>query len=242
MITRFSILAVMLLVSYSPGAKADCVPMDLKKDTLAPGVVRIAFGENTSFEYVDTATEQRLLDTLRELYQGSENVVIAQIDSVFSVGSEPAGWGDDSVLIRVDTVLKGAVPFQTVRFRHQKGEDSGDFGALVDSQFLAFFDGDSIPQFLGLGTPSICTENWDNGGATGFYVSNGLIAHKGYAAILGVSVPMHEFLSTSEVLTIKRGNSSPWRNQATKRHCVELAQVSQPRTAVPSGAEVEQYA
>lgn len=226
MIRRLSILAAMLSVFFSAGAKADCLPMDLTRDTLAPGVVRTAFGENTSYEYVDTATEQRLLDTLRELYEGSENVAIAHIDSVFPVDAGHTGWGDDSVVIKVDTVLKGTVTFQTLRFRHEKWEDSGDFGQLIDSQFLAFLGDDSIPQFLGLGTPSICTENWDNGGATGFYVSNGLIAHKGYGAMLGVAVPMSEFLSTSAVHT----PLTPAHNDAIKRYRVALGERGDGRT------------
>jgi hypothetical protein len=124
----------------------------------------------------------------------------------------------------VDTVLKGTVAFQTVRFRHEKWEDSGDFGQLVDSQFLAFLDGDSIPRFLGLGTPSICTENWDNGGATGFYVSNGLIVHKGYGAMLGVTVPMSELLFSGIIRTIGEENMSRLRNRSEKRHCIEMGE------------------
>jgi hypothetical protein len=193
---QIAILATMLFLPFSAAVKADCVPFDLSLDTLAPGIVHIAVAENTSYEYIDTATEQKLLDTLRYLYARNENVVIARIDSVFRAGGG-TGWGDDSIIIAIDTVLKGAPSFRTIRFQHQKWEDSRDFDDLIDSLFIAFFDNDSLPPFLGLGAPSYCSDTWGNSGATGFNVSSGEIAHKGYGAMLGVSVPLSEFLDAT---------------------------------------------
>ena len=189
-------LAAMLSLPLTTVVKADCVPLDLSLDTLSPGVVRIAVAENTSYEHIDTVTEQKLLDTLRDLYPRNDNVVITRIDSVFRADGN-FGWGDDSVVIAIDTVLKGAPTFRTMNFRHQKWEDSRNFDDLIDSFFIAFFDSDSIPPFLGLGVPSYCSDTWGAFGATGFYVGSGQIAHKGYGALLGVAIPLTDFLQST---------------------------------------------
>ena len=126
-------------------------------------------------------------------FAGSANTVIAHIESTFVVDPMSPAWGTESVLVAIDTVLKGSVPNSSYWFVHQLWEDSGIFGSLKGKKFIGFFNEIKANDVLGLGEPSPCFYEWRGG--RGYFIESGRIVNTGPDAMLGVSVSLPDWLA-----------------------------------------------
>jgi hypothetical protein len=182
---------------------ADCIEPNVSLDTLSPGVVQVTVcpAVNPPACYADTATGRMLMEALIDDFNENVHVVIAHIESTYVVDPMSPDWGTESVLVVIDTVLKGNPVGASCWFARRLWEDSGTFGILKRRKFVGFFNEIAPNNILGLGEPSPCYYEW--GGGWGYFIENGIIVNTGPDALLGVSVALQSWLdAVSRVYTI----------------------------------------
>jgi|GEM_PF-3802058 hypothetical protein len=179
---------------YFQECRADCMPMTISLDTLAPGVVKITscrdFPPTCT---VDTASAYKLMKALTDTFSRSSHVAVAHIESTF-VTPVAGPWGSgESLYVAIDFVLKGAALGSALRCVHEFWEDSKSFGSMKNKKFIAFFDEIKPTGVPGLGEPSVCYDSLQ--GSRGYFIDAGRIANTGPNALLGVSVDYTDWLA-----------------------------------------------
>jgi hypothetical protein len=204
---KVTIISLFLFVFAMQECGADCMPMSISLDTLQPGVVRIT----TCIDFpsptctADTATVRKLMKALTGRFLNSSNVVIAHVESTFVTGPYGPLWGTESVYVAIETVLKGDIIVSKKWFTHQLWEDSGRFGSMRHKKFIGFFNELKPDDVLGIGEPTVCYDTFHSG--VGYFIDSGNIINTGLNAMLGVSVPLQEWLNAVfNVYRVNRGS------------------------------------
>jgi hypothetical protein len=205
---KAKIISLFLFVFTMQECNADCIPISISLDTLQPGVVKIT----TCIDFpsptctVDTESVRKLMKALIDSFSNNSNVVIAHIESTFVTGPYSPFWGTESVYVAIDTVLKGNCTASKQWFIHQLWEDSGLFGSMRHKKFIGLFNEIKPDNVLGIGEPTVCYDTFHSG--SGYFIDSGNIINTGINALLGVSVPLQEWLNAvSHVYRVEKGEA-----------------------------------